>query len=291
MRLFRLTATLLLTLAALAPAFIVQPQALAEYGPEPLSAEEASYREMATSLPADAGMPKLVAKVGESFIGRPYGEHLLDSGTDESLVCRLDAFDCVTFVESSLAIARAVATRHYDMAAFQAELERIRYREGHREGYASRLHYFSEWLADNERKGIVKNLTAALGGKRDLRAISFMSAHRKAYPLLADDAVFKQVETNEAAVTRLPRYVLPKDRVAAILPMLQSGDIVAIATDIEGLDVVHTGLIDRRPDGSVHLLHAPEPGESVTISSMPLAEYLQQYKVHTGVMIARPLKP
>lgn len=285
MRLFRLSATILLTLAALAPA------ARAEYGPEPMTAEEASYREMATSVPADAGMPKLVAKVGESFIGRPYGEHLLDGGADEELVCRLDAFDCVTFVESSLAIARAVATRHYDLATFQGELERIRYRQGHREGYASRLHYFSDWIADNERKGIVKNLTAALGGKRDMRAISFMSAHRKAYPLLADDAVYQQVEAAEAAVSRLPRYVLPKDRVAAILPMLQSGDIVAIATDIDGLDVVHTGIIDRRPDGSVHLLHAPEPGASVTISSMPLAEYLQQYKVHTGVMIARPLKP
>jgi hypothetical protein len=288
MRLTRLSATLALALAALCPAAWAAADA---YGPEPLSPEEASFVELATSLPADAAMPGLVARAGARFIGRPYGEHLLDGAGDEPLVCRLDAFDCVTFVESSLAIARAVASRHPNLEAFHAELERVRYRHGHREGYGSRLHYFSDWIADNERRGIVKNLTAALGGKRDPRPITFMSTHRKAYPLLADDGLYAQVEAAEAEVSRTPRYVLPKDRVASILPLLQSGDIVAIATDIEGLDIVHTGLIYRKPNGAVHLLHAPEPGEVVTVSSMPLVEYLQQYKVHTGVMIARPLKP
>ena len=167
----------------------------------------------------------------------------------------------------------------------------MRYRDGHMAGYGSRLHYFSGWIADNERRGLVKNLTAALGGRRDTRLIDFMSTHRKAYAKLTDEAAFEQVKAAEAAVNAAPRWVLPKDRVAAVLPLLQSGDIVAIAIDIEGLDVVHTGLVYRKPDGSVHLLHAPEPGEVVTVSAKPLVEYLQQYKVHVGVMIARPLKP
>lgn len=290
MRLIRLSTLLVLALAA--PA-LASPDA---YGPSPLSAEERAYRDLAGSLSREAAMPRLVAKVAERFIGKPYGEHLLDGETAEGpvaeeLISRLDAFDCVTLVESSVAIARAVAQGAPGLEGFRSELERLRYREGKRDGYASRLHYFSEWIADNERRGLVKDLTPVLGGKRDARAINFMSAHRKAYRQLTDDATFEQVRAAEAAWSRQTRYVLPKHQLAGVLPMLQSGDIVAIATDISGLDVVHTGLVYRKADGSVHLLHAPEPGTAVTVSSKPLVEYLQQFKVHVGVMIARPLKP
>jgi hypothetical protein len=285
MRLFRLTATLALCLVA-APAFADDA-----YGPPPLTEDDVALRSLAAALPADSPMPRLVAKVAERFVGRPYGEHLLDATETEDLVTRLDAFDCVTLVESSVAIARTVAGRNPTMDAFRAELERVRYRGGTRDGYASRLHYFSEWIADNERRGLVKDITLALGGQRDARAINFMTSHRKAYRKLGDDLAFGQIQAAEAALNQRPRFVLPKAKLAGVLPMLQSGDIVAIATDIEGLDVVHTGLIYRKPDGSVHLLHAPEPGATVTVSSKPLVEYLQQFKVHVGVMIARPLKP
>ncbi|MFN3430811.1 MAG: N-acetylmuramoyl-L-alanine amidase-like domain-containing protein [Candidatus Sericytochromatia bacterium] len=285
MRLFRLTATLALCLVA-APAFADDA-----YGPSPLTEDDLALRSLTAALPAETAMPKLVAQVAERFVGRPYGEHLLDASDSEELVARLDAFDCVTLVESSLAIARTVAGRAPTGEAFRTELERLRYRGGTRDGYASRLHYFSEWISDNERRGLVKDITLALGGQRDARAINFMTHHRKAYRKLGDDATFAQIQAAEAALTRRPRFVLPKAKLASVLPMLQSGDIVAIATDIEGLDVVHTGLVYRKPDGTVHLLHAPEPGTTVTVSSKPLVEYLQQFKVHVGVMIARPLKP
>jgi hypothetical protein len=290
MRLIRLSTLLVLALAT--PA-LASPDA---YGPSPLTAEDRAYRELAGSLAGEAAMPRLVAQVAERFIGRPYGERLLDGEAAdgpiaEELVSRLDAFDCVTLVESSVAIARAVAQGAPGLEGFRSELERVRYRAGKRDGYASRLHYFSEWIADNERRGLVKDLTPALGGKRDARAINFMSTHRKAYRQLSDETAFEQVRAAEAAWSKQSRYVLPKHQLAGVLPMLQSGDIVAIATDIAGLDVVHTGLVYRKPDGSVHLLHAPEPGTAVTVSSKPLVEYLQQFKVHVGVMIARPLKP
>ena len=77
MRPVRLFATLALATLAIAPAAMAQ-----EYGPAPLTAEEAAFSELATSLPADAAMPGLVAKAGARFLGRPYGEHLLDQGAD-----------------------------------------------------------------------------------------------------------------------------------------------------------------------------------------------------------------
>jgi hypothetical protein len=283
-----------LALLALAPA----PAALAI--PRPLPPEEARFADFAGALSREGDMSALVARVARTFVGRPYLANTLNEAKPvgapspddaEPLVCRLDAFDCVTLVESSLAIARAVAADRPDWPGFQKELERLRYRDGRREGYASRLHYFSEWIADNERRGLLQDLTPSLGGVPDPRPIKFMSAHRGAYKKLANDQVYARIQQTEAALSRLPRHVIPKDRVASILPLLQSGDIIAFATDIDGLDVVHTGLVERLPNGAVHLLHAPEPGQQVTVSRKPLAEYIRVFKRHVGVMIARPLPP
>lgn len=284
---------LLLALIALtpAPAFAI---------PRPLPPDEAKFADFAATIAREGEMSALVARVARTFLGRPYIANTLNepkaaaqlaAEDAEPLVCRLDAFDCVTLVESSLAIARAIAADRPDWGGYQRELERLRYREGRREGYASRLHYFSEWIADNERRGNLRDLTPSLGGVPDPRPIRFMTAHRSAYKKLANDQVFARIQASEAALSKLPRHVLPKDRVAGVLPLLQSGDIVAFATDIEGLDVVHTGLVERLPDGSVHLLHAPEPGQQVTVSKKPLAEYIQGFKHHIGLMIARPLPP
>ena len=58
-----------------------------------------------------ATMPATVAQVAHSFVGRPYLEASLEvlpsrEGAPEPLICRLDAFDCVTLVENSVAIAQ-----------------------------------------------------------------------------------------------------------------------------------------------------------------------------------------
>jgi hypothetical protein len=79
--------------------------------------------------------------------------------------------------------------------------------------------------------------------------------------------------------------------VAEVLDRLETGDIVAMATNIEGLDVVHVGLVYRKPDGAVHLLHAPVPGDVVCVSRKPLPEYLKTFDAHVGVIVARPLAP
>src|SRR5690606_26000414 len=93
------------------------------------------------------------------FVGERYTPCTLETGDAERLVVDLDDFDCVTYVETMLAMARVLGrgTPSYD--AFRDELRRIRYRGGEIAGYASRLHYFSDWIADNERLGIVRDLT------------------------------------------------------------------------------------------------------------------------------------
>lgn len=269
--------------------------------PSPLGPQGRPFYEAIAHTSPTVGMPGMVAQVALTFLGDPYLPSTLDQFTSpdvdapEPLTCRLDAFDCVTLVENSVAIARAVALAPPGHAAswngYRRELERIRYRHGVRAGYASRLHYFSEWIADNERRGNVQDLTASLGGDRDTRPLNFMSTHRGSYRKLGDNRVYKEIQAVEVRLAKDQRYVLSNARVAQIVPLLQSGDILAFATDIAGLDVVHTGLVERLPNGEVHLLHAPEPGQVVMISKLPLVDYLKVYARHVGLIIARPLPP
>jgi len=135
-----------------------------------------------------APMGRAVARVGELALGSPYKAYTLEeylaapgaSPLREPLTAYLTAFDCVSLVESALAIARAAAKPRPGWDGFVREIERMRYRGGVRAGYASRLHYFSEWIADNVRRGLLRELGPELGAVEDARPLRFMSTHRSA---------------------------------------------------------------------------------------------------------------
>src|SRR5919108_672296 len=137
-------------------------------------------------------------RVGELATGTPYVPYTLDaylaSGGDpshEPLTLSLSRFDCVTLVESCLAVARvARAGGPPTLERLGREIERMRYRGGRRSGYASRLHYFSEWITDGERRGLVKDLGSELGAGEDQRPLRFMTEHREKYRALRDPAGF-----------------------------------------------------------------------------------------------------
>jgi hypothetical protein len=235
-------------------------------------------------------MGDLVAEMGRSFLERPYEANTLEEQGEEHLVVNLRAFDCVTLCETSLALARAVKLHAGSTRAYCAQLQLVRYRSGIINGYASRLHYFSEWIADNERKKVIRNITRELGGRRDRRALNFMSSHREAYPRLATGGDLAAVTAAEKGLLAVPRYFVPKEKVEGVLEMIQNGDIIAITTSLKGLDVSHTGIAVR--DGGVtRLLHAPNVGHQVQITPGSLSEYLSAHEKQTGIMVARPLEP
>lgn len=231
---------------------------------------------------------EIVMRVGRRFVGTPYVANTLDSPGPERLVINLRALDCVTFVENTLAIARMVRAGEDDFDTFAAELRRMRYRSGAIDGYPSRLHYFSEWVADNERKGLVRDVTREIGGVRSTEPIDFMSTNADAYPKLAEGAHRAAIERIEERLSREARWYIPQDRIADVAPSIRSGDIIAATSSIEGLDVAHTG-IAVRVDGRLHLLHAPLVGDSVQISEVPLADRVRRIDGQDGIMVIRPV--
>lgn len=234
--------------------------------------------------------------VARGFVGSPYAAGTLDPPGRERLVVNLRVFDCVTLVEHVLAITRFVrsegeaglAVRAHAERSYESSLQELRYRNGVIDGYASRLHYFTDWLNGGVAAGRLRLETGALGGDTETAPIDFMTRHRTRYAGLADSASLAALEAVEARLSRTPRIVLPKAKVAALADRIEEGDLVAAASAIRGLDVAHVGFAVR-VDGALHLLHAPLTGKPVEISAMPLAERLQGISAQRGIMVARPL--
>jgi hypothetical protein len=247
----------------------------------------------------DAAVPlgRAVARVGELALGAPYAaatleQYLLDGGSPEAepLTLHLSKFDCVSLVEAALAVARTAAAPGAGWERFAAETERMRYRGGVRGGYDSRLHYFSEWIQDGERRGLLRDLGPELGAVRDERPLRFMSGHRGSYPALRDDATFAAIVRRERALDCCPRNLVPTARIPEITDRLQTGDVLAFATTLAGLDVTHTGLAYRGRDGVMRVLHAPLSGGVVQVSPGTVADYVNGLRSATGILAARPLR-
>jgi hypothetical protein len=237
-------------------------------------------------------------RVGELAAGTPYVPYTLEaylkaggSPLQEPLTLSLTRFDCVTLVESCIGVARLAGnTGAPTWEQFGREIERMRYRGGEHRGYTSRLHYFSEWITDGERRGLVKDLGAELGAAEDARPLRFMSEHRAKYLALADDGVFREIEAIERTISRHARRVIPTKRIPQVVSRIETGDVLAFATDIPGLDVTHTAFAHRSADGILRVLHAPLSGGVVEVTRTTLPEYVAAIRRSTGILVARPLR-
>ncbi|MFK7844189.1 MAG: N-acetylmuramoyl-L-alanine amidase-like domain-containing protein [Rhodothermales bacterium] len=231
---------------------------------------------------------QLMTQVGSWFSGKPYAAGTLDAPAYEQLVIKLDGFDCVTFVESVLALSRTIKDQSYDYETFIAHMRAQRYRDGVLDGYCSRLHYFSEWILDNETRGNVRNITHDVGGVKLDKQLNFMSSHRGSYAPLIDDSLYAGIIAVEEKLKTFQMYYIPQSDISTVYNQLAAGDIIALATDIGGLDVAHTGLVYKHPEGGAGLLHA-STARGVVVSP-DLQAYVENNKRQIGIVIARPLE-
>ena len=229
---------------------------------------------------------ELMLNVGKYFLDFPYAANTLERKGGETLIINLREFDCFTFVENVMALARQIKEGNYAFDDYAAALERIRYREGVLKGFASRLHYFSDWLFDNEQKGIVKDITAEIGGKSILKEINFMTAHRGNYYGLDDDESYREMMVVEKGLSGRSLYQIQKSELRQFENAIENGDLITAATDIKGLDVVHVGLAVRIR-GRIHLLHASEVEKKIVISDYTLYRYLSRRETMTGIKVGR----
>lgn len=226
---------------------------------------------------------KEVLNNGLKFIGTPYVAGTLEVNDKEKLVINLKEMDCTTFVEYVLAQSMN--------GDFTRNLQQIRYRNGKIDGYTSRLHYIAEWVENGIRQGIIEDVTAMHSPDRQTLSLSYMSSHPHLYKALKNSPEnVKQMAEYEKALTGKSVHYLPKSKLKAEgLSWIKDGDIIALCTNIPGLDVSHMGIAVYK-NGKLHLLNASSINKKVEISAVPLSEMLAKSKTNTGIRILRYIK-
>jgi len=215
---------------------------------------------------------ELILEIGKFFLGAPYRTSTLETERGEHLVVNLKEFDCVTFVENVIALVCLIESREKSFNAFRNLLQKIRYRRGRLQGYSSRLHYFSDWIYDNQKKGILRDITAQIGGKPLRKFVNFMTKNPNLYPSLKNWVNFQRMKSVERAVSRRSLFFIPKKALRRLEHQIRNGDLIAITTDSEGLDVQHVGFA-ARVRNRIHLLHASSPEGKVVFSQKTLNRY------------------
>lgn len=211
----------------------------------------------------------------------------------EPLVVRLDAVDCTTLVEyvTAALLAQAPMPDAQD-SLFLHYLQSLRYRGGIRGNYATRKHYFSEWISDGEAQGLLDEVTASLPGSEPLhQPLYFMTRNVRFYPQLQACHLLQQtVREVEERLSAQTLHYIPSAQIHRAYPQLQHGDIVAFVTDTPGLDVQHVGFV-WRPDAKAtpQLLHASSARKCVTLDDASLEDYALRVRHCIGIRIVRLL--
>lgn len=225
-------------------------------------------------------------KIGRFFLGAPCLAGALEEKGPEHLIVNLRGFDCVTFVESVVALFWCLGSQEKSFETFRKSLRNIHYRHGRLEGYSSRLHYFSEWIHDNQKKGILKDVTRKIGGRPLSKAVNFMTTNPDLYSPLKNTTNLRRMRSVERTISRRPLFFIPKKVLRRFEDRICDGDLIAVTTDIEGLDVQHVGLA-ARVKNRIHLLHASSGEGRVVLSQNTLYRYLMQSRSRSGIMVAR----
>ena len=235
---------------------------------------------------SDQSPNELNIEIGKWFLQTPYVEKTLELPGAEKLVINLTGVDCTTFLETVVTMTRLAKGGEFTFEDFERELEKLRYRNGMNEGYPSRLHYFSDWIFENEQKGILKDVTKEVGGSPYANTPSFMSENPQFYRQLNESENLDVIKETESKIEKRGYFYIPKAEIAALEKNIKSGDLIAITTSMPNLDIVHTGFAIEK-NGRIHLLHASSKNKEVEISEKPLSDYLAENKSQSGIMVAR----
>ena len=235
----------------------------------------------------------LMVHFARQLIGIPYVGHTLEPFDKERLIINLRELDCTTMVENALALSLCVRDSVCSFEAFCHILQKIRYEQGDEPAYTKRLHYFTSWIEDNTSMGFCKEVQGPNPPFTAWQTVeaSYMTQHPDRYRMLkvnpGDIPAIRKME--QRIEGRRYRYI-PKEQLkntSLLRQTIHDGDIIAIITNIAGLDTQHIGIAVWHDDG-LHLLNASSIHHKVVEEPMTLQQYLFQHKTMPGIRIIRP---
>lgn len=230
-------------------------------------------------LAQQAPAGETLVRLARQLLGRPYNAFSLDRDPQERLRLDLTAFDCALLVEQLLAMIHSRS-----VSDFSQQVRNLRYGDGPVD-YCTRNHYFTLWARNAERLGLVKDITASLPGATSRgRRLLFMSSHPNSYRPMRQPRARRCITALERDLIVKQNYV-PIGALGGVAAQLRSGDIFALVTAVPGLDVTHTGFLERSGSG-LHAIHAaPKRG---VIRSLDFIRYAASVEDVVGISILRP---
>lgn len=208
----------------------------------------------------EKSLPRRMKRISGLLLGRPYVANPLIGGADvpEVFTVSMDGFDCVTFVETVLALALSRETTD-----FPDFMQRIRYERAIVD-WKHRNHYMTGWIQSNVRSGLLENLTDHMVPVHRHRLLSVL---------------------NGLPAKAIDMRCIPKARFQRHLRDIRDGDLVFFASTRRNLDVYHCGLLVL-DDDTVMLRHASRKGGAVV--EEPIEAFLRKNRM-AGCILVRPL--
>ena len=260
------------------------------------SAKKPGYKIRIEGLLKDAKQQKSSTNFplffARQFLDVPYVAHTLEVNDEERLVINTDELDCTTLVETVTALTLCAYRKSFTFLAYQQALQAMRYRNGVIDRYPSRIHYFTDWIAENTKAGIVTEIQQPNPPFTQIQTVkvNYMSQHPQSYKALkAHPEYVAEIAQMEQRLTGKKFRFIPKSEVKdtpAMREAVHDGDIIAITCNKPGLDIAHLGFAVWRSDG-LHLLNASQLHKKVVEEPMTLYQYLQKHPSHTGIRIIR----
>ena len=253
--------------------------------------KEIFERYIATSKEWKSLSPEeVIINTAKFFLGTPYVASTLEK-EPERLVVNLRKMDCTTFVETVLSLSQTVHSDNHTptFETFCNNLRNLRYRDGKVDGYASRIHYTTDWIYVNSRKGLVEDITESLGGEVLQLKLSLMSTHPDSYKQMKDNpALIEAIANKEKEINKRSYYYIPESKINAKSSEVKDGDMVCFTTSIEGLDTSHVG-IAHWVKGELTFIHASSTKKQVIVNDDNIQAYTEEVRRNNGVMFIRPL--
>jgi hypothetical protein len=225
---------------------------------QPRSLSRRRIEKLLSKTRANSSAGARIEALSKEFIGLPYCSNLIGSADHpEMFVASIDEFDCVTYIETVLALARAS-----NVQQFVESLRTLRYHQG-RVDWKRRNHYMTQWILNNTRNGQVRQISARVPRRTKTRVLNLLPG------LSPLNARFQCV---------------PKQAVRRLTPALQTGDLIFFASTRKHLDVFHCGLLIR--DGEqLRMRHASRSRKAVV--EQDLSEFLNANRM-AGIIVVRP---
>ena len=226
----------------------------------PAGLDAAEARSILKEVEGEKRLGQRIARVSLYFLGRPYVVAPLEGSptSHEVFKVSLDGFDCVTYVETVLALAQS---RTLD--EFIEAMRLMRY-EGGEIDWHRRNHYMLDWARNNEARGIIRDLTEGARSVEKRKTLGVVGG------LARKEVTF--------------RY-FPKRSLPHVLTLIETGDLILFASTRKLLDVFHTGLLIKN-DEMIILRHAARAAGAVI--EQDLTSFLGAHRM-SGMILLRPI--